>query len=519
MHLIRRSLALLSLPSSSGRPSPEPSLHSPLSQLPTDIHFAIIDALFEGQSRCPSSILQLCLVNRYFQGIIVPRIWRTFVIGAGKKCDGRPKTETQRMKKAVQQRCDVLLKDIQRAKLIHTLVIEVSAPALTRPTLIERALMAVPNLHTLRIESRSGREVLPESLANVAAMLVKGSFPFNLLEFQCEPSLLFAAQSGVFQFLFAQSAIRVITISAISPGPSARAAGWWPEAPNPYNSTPKEGGPGALEFLPKLRRFRGPTVFARPFLHYRSQTTGPPDIDAVDLILQHTTYDFHCFEQALRSSPHPPFPRNNSSLTRATSLPRADSFSLWIDNHDKSIDVAPYISSPQPSHVHIPALLPYMHGIDPAHTRSLVVGYRNCIVAVYQWPETFPVELLTHFEQLESLEVKCGDVSAMFHALGSPGSSGRAAPGGIKLERKAAMIVFLQKCEALCRMLRTVRFVEHDRRVLELVQVYHPSFTSNTPSPPGIGAEEEVAQCMYPFLPGERVLQLRSGSAWTVIGP
>ncbi|KAF8310268.1 hypothetical protein DL93DRAFT_2099496 [Clavulina sp. PMI_390] len=510
-----------------------------ISQLPNELLFAIVEALGEYQPNRLSPIRQLSLVSHRFNQVTNQKLWRTFVIGAGKKRNGLPQTEAALVKKAVQERCDALTRDMTRARFVHNLVIQVSSPGLAHLTRIQRALMAVPNLHTLRIESKRGDDLSPASLARVAGMLAKEQLPFHLIDIECEPPLLFAAPRDMFQFFFAQPTIQSVTISRIRAGPGVQVGGWWPALPNPHRITTK-GEHGRREFLPMLRRFRGPTPFARSFLQRQliPHESAPSTLESVHLIAQHTDYDVESIRNILVASATGPATepvqgQNTSSTSSSPHLAHVSAFSLWTDGLHDPIDVTPYISLPDvPSHARLPSLLTHAYGIDPASVLSLKLGCTSACFNVHRDMELFPVELLPHFAALESLEWG----SAGVLSLGLNGGAGGDAATAARLERKAAMIEFLTKCEALCSTLKRIAFVEHEERLLELVRIRHSSAAGDAPGSSTPGREQGempeaklsfqpllrgqtamgTATALDPSLASTTTLNLPSGSMWTM---
>lgn len=454
----------------------QPLRNDRISRLPTELLLAIVDALGEYQPNRLSPIRQLSVVSKRFNDVTNHKLWRSFVIGANRRYNGLPQTDSGQIRHAVQDRCHALARNTHRSSCVESLVIKLYSSSGSTIKGLHRCLVAVPQLRSLRIELQRGNDISPSTLASFTSMLNRNDFPFQLLAFDCDVHLL-SGNTSIYSFLLAQHTIERLTIGRLK-----KEEFWVDSLSQPIHTQ------SGKELLPSLRNFIGPSSYARLVTQNSTRR-----LESIHLIAQHTDVDVENGSKALAAS----------SLD---SLGLVDSFALWTNGLLDPVDID----------ARIPQLLTASYGINPHSIRYLKVGCITACFSVHHSIETFPIRILNDFSSLESLEWTSAGLQGL-----------RSALSILRKERRAGLLEFIQECEKCCRSLRRIMFLEREERLLELVRRQGSERIDG--SGPTLGdmpmkfqslerghTAMSTATALDPELPGTTLLHSSSGSVWTV---
>ena len=303
-------------------------------KLPLDVILAILDELSRDISNTPH-LRKLSALNKSFNALINPRLWRSFRI-TDSAIPGPRYTSVAVWRRSVQAMCKAVTRDTCRASYIRTLNVDLrgsdlrwSTSSSTIVRALRRVLLGVPNLKILRLKiaPKTPHAVIPR----LVAMLNTTTFPFWLRELECVTSM----EPAISRFVESQYRIDRYIVHP------DRSFSWM----DPWNRLWKQtlGGTSTAP-LPALTHFEGPPTYVRSMMQCHRH------LASVDVIGPLPTYDLEQVAATFRTHPR----CEVAVLTLTLSLP----------------SVAGPVTSPAFTE-HLPQLISHGYNISCPTIRSL----------------------------------------------------------------------------------------------------------------------------------------------------
>ncbi|KAF8315695.1 hypothetical protein DL93DRAFT_2227335 [Clavulina sp. PMI_390] len=422
---------------------PPTATHAPdiTTYLPTELLFAIVDALVEPTSSGAEHLLHLSTVNRVFNGVVNHKLWRSFYIGAHKSYDGASWWYPLQIRDAVEDRCLAIVRDPTRATLIVELSIHLSPHVANLASTIRRALAALPNLRVFRLLLVYHGPFRASIMHSFTDMLGSEQFPFCLDTFFCEPAVFLGSPPNFVRFIQSQSSIRNLIIGRAQAADDLKALLVPPESES-------------QNMLPNLRYLCSPTQYIRSILHALPQTP----LENAHIISQSYEDDLSYANPGMKSNAE-----GTIATIPATASARVSSLLVTT----KATDPASYFYD-------LPLLLPGAYGICPSSIRTMRIGSEHAEPLYWDkklldWvaKETDFLSILTSLESLE-----------LFGRDSSKGRKGflqgsiQLGPSG-PLLGTSDVLELLEYCEADCPTLTHLMIKDYNQKVL--TQIVDPT--------------------------------------------
>lgn len=390
---------------------------TPANRMPVELFLAILDQIDNVDYM--ATLRQLALVNRSFNSLVIPRLWRVYRISdSGGAIASDQAGGAARWRRVIKDLCTMLASNSRRASFVESLSIllcgsrfrwSLYGASVMRD--LRSALLSVPSLKslTVHVTHKDPQLVIPK----LAPIINETSFPFHLFEFECSASL----EPAIYPFLRSHQTIKRYSL--------ATDAGYmWYEGRQPQVSRTL----AYADILPSLKHYKGPPAYARAISRGRH-------LESLEVYSNHTSYDLERAEM-------------HTLRTLVNTIAQVDTFILTIDHQRHN---------PRELGARLSMLISLGYGISLAS----IVHLR--VVRIPGWFRTpvfdaFPPSILDGFTRLESLEWTW-----------SP------PPTGESIFNRGWTRAFVSDCHSSCPTLKRIALVNGVRRVTEFVCVMHPA--------------------------------------------
>lgn len=231
----------------------------PISSLPAEIFYAVLDEVGERHQR--SRVLRsLSCANKTLHQYVQPRLWQTFNITDSPNRSFYPGlSASDSRRRCLADSCNAIARALSRATCVWELTVTVNSSSLqgfessSAINRIMHALLALPSLRVLTVHILSPTRQAARALAS---MMRKAHFSFDLKAFTCPVFM----EPEIFPFLAQQHSIEQYAVTLDNSSPSQKHAA----------TIARSFRAVSTSVLPNLLRYSGHTIYTQSLMWDRT---------------------------------------------------------------------------------------------------------------------------------------------------------------------------------------------------------------------------------------------------------